>query len=205
MYKKLTDEEILKKWYNGDENALDFLLKKYKTLANKISRSYFLIGAESEDILQEAMIGLYSACRNFKEESNASFKTFATLCITRAVQSAVKKANRMKNKYLNESLTLSSQGTVIMESTDNIDEEVCLYIPSNVLPPEDILLAEEREKEIEKIIDENLSKKEKSVLNLYLKGLSYIEIAEILNENVKSIDNAISRTKKKLEEIRKQN
>ena len=109
----------------------------------------------------------------------------------------------MKNKYLNESLTLSSQGTVIMESTDNIDEEVCLYIPSNVLPPEDILLAEEREKEIEKIIDENLSKKEKSVLNLYLKGLSYIEIAEILNENVKSIDNAISRTKRKLDDLLK--
>ena len=203
MYKKLTDEEILNKWSEGDENALDFLLTKYKTLANKISRSYFLIGAENDDVLQEAMLGLYSACRNFKKGAHASFKKFATLCITRAVQSAVKKANTMKNKYLNESYSLSSQGTVILDSQENNDDEVCLYIPSNILPPEDIILAEEREKEIENIIDENLSKKEKSVLNLYLKGLTYIEIAEKLNENVKSVDNAISRTKRKLEDLLK--
>lgn len=203
MYKKLTDEEILNKWSKGDDNALDFLLKKYKTLANKISRSYFLVGAENEDILQEAMIGLYSACRNFKLDAHTSFKTFATLCITRAVQSAVKKANTMKNKFLNESYSLTSQGTVILDSNDNNDEEVCLYIPSTTLAPEDIVLAEEREKEIENIIDENLSKKEKSVLNLYLKGLSYTEIANTLNENIKSIDNAISRTKRKLEDLLK--
>lgn len=203
MYKKLTDEEILNKWSEGDDNALDFLLKKYKTLANKISRSYFLIGAENDDILQEAMLGLYSACRNFKKDAHTSFKTFATLCITRAVQSAVKKANTIKNKFLNESYSLSSQGTVILDSNENTDEEVCLYIPSTSLAPEDIVLAEEREKEIEKIIDENLSKKEKSVLNLYLKGLSYTEIAKVLNENVKSVDNAISRTKRKLEDLLK--
>lgn len=200
MYYNLTDEEILELYKQGKEDALDFLLNKYKSLASKVSRSYFLIGAESEDILQEAMLGLYSACRNF-QKGNTSFKTFATLCITRAVQSAVKMANRQKNKLLNESYSLTNQGTVVFDEKDQDGDDVCLYIPSNNLDPEDALLAHEREQEIEKIIEENLSKKEKSVLNLYLKGLTYAEIANALGETTKSVDNAISRTKKKLEEL----
>ena len=101
MYCNLSDEQILNLYKTGDENALDFLLNKYKSLASKIARSYFLVGAESEDILQEAMLGLYSACRTYID-NGSSFKSFATLCITRAVQSAVKKANRLKNKMLNK-------------------------------------------------------------------------------------------------------
>ena len=115
MYTNLNDEEILDLYRNGDENALDFLIDKYKALASKISRSYFLIGAESEDLLQEAMIGLYSACRNYKNNQGSSFKTFATLCINRAVQTAVKTANRLKNRLLSESYSLSSQGTILKE------------------------------------------------------------------------------------------
>lgn len=200
MYSNLTDEKILELYKEGNEDALDFLLSKYKSLASKISRSYFLVGAESEDILQEAMLGLYSACRSY-QKGTTSFKTFATLCITRSVQSAVKIANRQKNKLLNESYSLSNQGTVIFDEKDEQGEEICLYIPSTSLEPEDALLQSEREKEIEKIIEDNLSKKEKSVLNLYLKGLSYAEIANALGETTKSVDNAISRTKKKLEEL----
>lgn len=203
MYNNLTDEKILELYKRGDESALDFLLNKYKSLASKISRSYFLIGAESEDILQEAMLGLYSACRNYESNSNASFKTFATLCITRAIQSAVKIANRQKYKFLNESYSLSNQGTVTFDEKDSSGEEICLYIPSSILPPEDALIASEREREIEQIIEDNLSKKEKNVLSLYLKGLSYLEIANALGETTKSVDNAISRTKKKLEELLK--
>jgi len=199
MYTNLNDEEILDLYRNGDENALDFLIDKYKALASKISRSYFLIGAESEDLLQEAMIGLYSACRNYKNNQGSSFKTFATLCINRAVQTAVKTANRLKNRLLSESYSLSSQGTILKE--ENSEDEVYLYLPSTELEPEDALLASERSNEITKIIDENLSKKEKGVLLLYLNGLSYAQIASRLNESTKSVDNAISRTKKKLEEL----
>lgn len=201
MYTNLTDEEIIKLYRAGDEFALDFLLNKHKSLATKISRSYFLVGAESEDLLQEAMLGLYSACRKFDERQNASFKTFATICITRAVQSAVKMANRQKNRALNESYSLTNQGTVVLDELDSDGDDVCLYVPSQTLPPEDAFLAMEREQEINKLIEDNLSKKEKSVLSLYLKGLSYMEIANALGENTKSVDNAIARTKKKLEEV----
>ena len=203
MYNNLTDEDILELVGKGDQNALDFLLAKYKSLASKISRSYFLVGAESEDLLQEAMLGLYSACRHFNKKLHASFKTFANLCITRAVQTAVKLANRQKNKFLKESYSLSNQGAVVFDEKDEDGEDICLYIPADTLAPEDELLARERELEIEKIIDENLSKKEKNVLSLYLKGLSYVEIANVLGDTTKAVDNAIVRTKKKLEEVLK--
>lgn len=200
MYKNLTDEEIIKKYREGDEFALDFLLKKYKSLASKISRSYFLVGAESEDVLQEAMLGLYSACRTYAVDNNNNFKTFATLCITRAVQSAVKSANRQKNKILNECLSLTNQGTVEIDANSS-EDDVYLYIPSSSKEPEDIFLEKERKNELDQIINENLSTKEKQVLLLYLQGLSYAQIAENLNQTTKAVDNAISRTKKKLEEL----
>lgn len=202
MYENLSDEQILSIYRNGDEKALDFLLDKYKSLASKIARSYFLVGAESEDVLQEAMLGLYSACRTYKSEG-ATFKSFATLCITRSVQSAVKQANRLKYKVLNESMSLSNQGTIFMEGRDGDDEEVFLYVPSDILDPENALLEQEKKDEFNRVINENLSIKEKKVLKLYLNGLSYVEIAKTLGENTKSVDNAISRTKKKLEEILK--
>ncbi|MBE7082154.1 MAG: sigma-70 family RNA polymerase sigma factor [Clostridiales bacterium] len=202
MYKNLSDEEILDKYKQGDEYALDFLLYKYKSLASKIARSYFLIGAESEDMLQEAMLGLYTACRTFVKGMSA-FKSFATLCITRAVQSAVKSANRQKNKPLNDYLTLNNQGAVIFDANEDQDEDLVIYIPSNTLDPEKALLKEEEKQEINNMINENLSNKEKKVFQLYLQGLSYSEIAEKLGETTKSVDNAISRTKKKLEEVLK--
>lgn len=196
-YKTYPDEKIIDLYRLGDENALDFLLDKYKYLASKIARSYFLIGAETEDIVQEAMLGLYSACRSFVEGS-ASFKSFATLCITRAVQTAVKKANRVKNKMLNESLSLSNQGSIFIKSKDD-EELINLYIPSDILDPENAILAEEQKMEMNKVINERLSIKEKKVLILYLQGLTYSQIAEKLGENIKTVDNAITRTKKKLE------
>lgn len=201
MFSKLTDEEILLKFKQGSESALDFLLNKYKWLASKIARSYFLVGAESEDLLQEAMLGLYSACRNFDVKGQACFKTFASLCITRSVQSAVKNANRQKYKLLNESLSLSSQGFVEFPEKDEHGEEVCLYVPSTLPAPEDALLAREQEQDFKNLLEENLSKKEMQVLALYLKGLTYAEIASMLSETTKSVDNAIARTKRKLQEV----
>jgi len=201
-YEKLSDEEILEKYKSGDENALDFLLSKYKSLASRISRSYFLVGAEYEDVLQEAMLGLYSACRTYSP-NGASFKSFAVLCITRSVFTAVKKSNRLKNKILNESLSLTSQGTVILDGKDDESEEISICIPSSIQDPEDALLSQERKKEIIEIIKTNLSDKEKLVLSLYLKGLTYLEISEKTGMNAKSVDNAITRTKKKLEKLLK--
>ena len=163
MYKNLTDEQILLKYRQGDEQALDFLLTKYKSLASKIARSYFLVGAESEDVIQEAMLGLYSACRTYKHDGS-SFKSFATLCITRSVQSAVKRANRLKNKMLNESLSLSNQGSVLLDGTQ--EEEVDLYLPSDILDPQDILLDQEHMQELNHAINESLSQKEKIVLKI---------------------------------------
>ena len=191
MQYNLTDEQIIEKYRAGDENALDFLLNKYKSLAGKISRSYFLVGAEPEDILQEAMLGLYSACRKYTQDGKTSFKTFATLCINRAIQSAIKIANRQKNKVLNESLSLSSK--------DINGEDIEIYIQSDELKPEDVILAKERERIFAEIIDKKLSKKEKNVLKLYLQGQSYMQIAQSLDLSTKSVDNAIARTKKKLE------
>ena len=200
MYKNLTDEQILLKYRQGDEQALDFLLKKYKSLASKIARSYFLVGAESEDVTQEAMLGLYSACRTYKHDGS-SFKSFASLCITRAVQSAVKKANRLKNKMLNESLSLSNQGSSSLEGMQ--EEELNLYLPSDLLDPQDALIDREYKSELNNAINKSLSTKEKLVLKYYLSGLSYIEIAGKIGSTTKSVDNAISRTKKKLEKILK--
>lgn len=196
-----TDEQLIKMYKQGNDEALDFLLNKYKYLAIKVSRSYFLIGAESEDLLQEAMIGLYSACRNFNEKHSSSFKNFATLCITRAVQSAVKIANRQKYKYLNESLSLSNEGEVKLNEKNEYGENISFFIPSNIPDPEFSLIEHERHQKITKLIHENLSIKEKKVLYLYLQGLTYSQISEKLGENIKAVDNAISRTKKKLEEL----
>ena len=148
MYKNLSDEQILKLYKQGDEKALDFLLNKYKLLASKKARSYFLAGAESEDLLQEAMLGLYTACRTFNVETGNQFLPFASLCITSAVLDAVKKANRQKNKVLNESLSLTNQGTVITEGKDEDNEDIVLYIPSESLDPENALLNKERKNEI---------------------------------------------------------
>ncbi len=201
MYSALTDEEVLLKVNEGSEPALDFLLNKYKSLASKISRSYFLVGGESEDLLQEAMIGLYSACRNYNKSANTNFKTFATLCITRSVQSAVKMANRQKYKLLNESYSLSNQGEVELAEKDENGEEVCLYVPSDLPDPEDALLEAEQEKQLKQVLEENLSKKEMQVLGLYLKGMTYAQIAGIISDTTKSVDNAIARTKRKLQEI----
>ncbi len=201
LFENLTDEEILLQYKQGNEPALDFLLNKYKSLASKISRSYFLVGGESEDLLQEAMLGLYSACRNFEGKKHASFKTFASLCITRAVQTAVKTANRQKNKMLNESYSLTHQGMVNLLEKDEQGEDVYLYIPSSEPAPEDALINWEQTQNFKTMLEENLSKKETQVLGCYLKGMSYAQIAKTLGETTKSVDNAISRTKRKLQEV----
>ncbi len=189
----LTDNELIKKARSGDNLALDALMARYKKLASRIARSYFLIGAEYDDLLQEAMIGLYKAYTNYDPSSSTSFSTFAHMCITRNVQSAIKLANRKKNSFLNQSLTLTSQGKV----TDD-DQDITLVLASPNLSPDEKLIHNENLNDIKSKIISSLSKFEQKVLSLYLKGYSYKDISCFLNVTSKSIDNALTRIRKKL-------
>ena len=191
----LDDRQLIEKARHGDELALDTLISRYKILASKIARSYFLVGAEYEDVLQEAMIGLYKAYTSYDLKGKTAFSTFAHMCITRSVQSAVKSANRKKNMMLNQRLSLSNQGAV--EAND--DDEVMLVLASKDFSPDEKLIHSENLQDIKRKIIKALSVFEQKVLSLYLKGYSYSDIATKLDVSNKSIDNALTRIRKKLE------
>ncbi len=189
----MTDEELSLKAQEGDESSVDILLSKYKSLVNKIARSYFLTGGDIEDIAQEGMIGLYKAIIHFNQQKNASFKTFASTCIKHQIQSAIRIASSEKNKVLSSAIPLIDQ-------TDNDEDEELkeLPIPSDLPSPDDKLIEKEKLQEIKQKIYQKLTPLELKVLSLYLKGYSYNEISQIGNINKKSIDNALSRIKTKL-------
>lgn len=196
----LSDEVLVQKAKQGDMTSLDFLMQKYKKLANKIARSYFLVGAEFDDLIQEAMIGLYKAIISFKQDSKASFQTFAYRCITRNVQSAVKIANRQKFQILNSSLSLDEKvGSGF--SSDEISD-INLYVLSTKSPDEK-LIENENYSEIKEKIKDTLSNFELKVLMHYLSGESYTQIAQNLGVENKSIDNALSRIRNKLSFLKK--
>lgn len=200
--KNMTDEELIRLAKGGDSSSLEFLLARYKTLASKIARSYFLVGAEYEDILQEAMIGLYKAYCSFDEKNGTAFAIFAKKCIERNIQSAVKSANRQKNYLLNSSVSLSSQGGLKI-SNDEKDDDIELILPSSSLSPDEKLIESEKLLEIKEQIIKTLSVFELKVLTEYLKGNNYQDIARTLNETPKSIDNALTRIKHKLSYLNK--
>lgn len=197
----LTDAELISKAKLGDEIACEALFNKYKPLAKKISRSYFLAGADDDDIFQEAMIGLFKAYNNFKsEESN--FSAFATLCINRQIQSAIKNANRHKNRILTEAISLNNQGGFQI-ADENIESENVFYIvPSNSPSPDDTLISKETLREVLEKIDKLLSDYEKQILFLYLEGKSYKEISLKVNKSTKSVENALTRLKAKISSIK---
>lgn len=161
-----------------------------------ITRAYFIIGADREDIIQEGMIGLYKAIRDYKN-TDSSFNTFAKLCIERQVINAIKSANRKKHQPLNSYFSLN-----IFINEENTDITYVDFLEeSNIFNPEQILIDKESIKCIENIISKTLSDFEKKVLSLYLKGKNYVEIGNILKKDDKSIDNAIQRTRKKISKI----
>lgn len=196
----LSDEVLVQKAKQGDMTSLDFLMQKYKKLANKIARSYFLVGAEFDDLIQEAMIGLYKAIISFKQDSKASFQTFAYRCITRNVQSAVKIANRQKFQILNSSLSLDEKVGSGFSSDETSD--INLYVLSTKSPDEK-LIENENYSEIKEKIKDTLSNFELKVLMHYLSGESYTQIAQNLGVENKSIDNALSRIRNKLSFLKK--
>ncbi|GIN58935.1 RNA polymerase sporulation sigma factor SigH [Lederbergia ruris] len=194
-YDLLEDEELIELIQEGESEALDYLIKKYRNFVRAKARAYFLIGADREDIVQEGMIGLYKAIRDFKEDKLASFKAFAELCITRQIITAIKTATRQKHIPLNSYVSLDKP--IYDEESDRTLMDV--ISGAKILDPEELLINREKIHNIESKVMELLSDLERKVLALYLDGRSYQEISEELDRHVKSIDNALQRVKRKLE------
>ena len=194
-YYSLIDEELVEYARNGDNDALEYLLNKYKNLVKSKARSYFLIGADREDIIQEGMIGLYKAIRDFREDKMSSFKMFADLCITRQIITAIKTATRQKHIPLNSYISLNKPAY----DEDSDKTLMDMLSESKITDPEELVVHQEEFGNIEKKMSEILSELEWQVLMAYLDGKSYQEIAKELNRHVKSIDNALQRVKRKVE------
>lgn len=190
-----TDEDLVEAVREGDSEALEYLIHKYKNFVRAKARSYFLIGADREDIVQEGMIGLYKAIRDFRGDKLASFKAFAELCITRQIITAIKTATRQKHIPLNSYVSLDKP--IYDEDSDRtLLDVIC---GSRVTDPEELMINKEEFSGLEDKMEEILSDLERRVLMLYLDGRSYQEIAVDLDRHVKSIDNALQRVKRKLE------
>jgi RNA polymerase sporulation-specific sigma factor len=194
-YDHLEDEEVVELVHQGDSDALDYLIHKYQNFVRAKARSYFLVGADREDIIQEGMIGLYKAIRDFKEDKLTSFKAFAELCITRQMITAIKTATRQKHIPLNSYVSLDKP--IYDDESDRTLMDV--ISGAKVMDPEELIINQEEVGDIEVKMAELLSDLERKVLVLYLDGRSYQEISEELNRHVKSIDNALQRVKRKLE------
>ena len=196
-FKNMEENEILALAQQGESPAVDYVLQKYRNFVRAKSRTYFLIGADREDIIQEGMIGLYKAVRDYKPESGASFRSFADLCITRQIITAIKTATRQKHMPLNSYISLNKP--VYDEENENTLLES--VFEKQHLDPEEIMINRERFDFIEEKLSLVLSKYETAVLKGYLAGKSYAAVASDLGKTEKSIDNALQRIKKKIENL----
>jgi RNA polymerase sporulation-specific sigma factor len=190
-----SDEDLVSWARQGNDDALSRLLQKYRGFARVKARSYFLVGADREDIVQEGMIGLYKAVRDFNPDLQTSFHAFAELCITRQIITAIKTATRQKHGPLNNYVSLSRP------VVNDDDGERCLgdVLPAGSCDPADLVISAERIRALQMHVDAALSDLEAEVLRLYVDGKSYQEIADLLQRHVKSIDNALQRIKRKLD------
>lgn len=193
-FSKMSDEEIVILAKENDSPALDYLFEKYKNFVKARARTYFLIGADREDIIQEGMFGLYKAIRDFKPDKLASFKAFAEICITRQMITAIKTATRQKHIPLNSYVSLNKP--IYDEESDQTLLDT--LVEKNTFDPEEIVINKEHFSFIEEKVSQILSKLEKNVLSLYLDGKSYCEIGKALGKSEKSIDNALQRIKRKI-------
>lgn len=192
-YNALTDEELISLVKSDDKYALDFIIEKYKDLVNMKVGKYFIIGAEKEDIIQEGMIGLFKAIQSFNPDKQNSFKTFANMCIERQLITAIKTSNRQKHMPLNSYLSLNTAAYEDDEDTSMLE----VFDSHMTEDPLDTITKKDYYKRVEDAIDKNLSDFEKQVLVRFIKGESYVTIAEKLDTPVKSVDNAIQRIRKK--------
>lgn len=196
IYKGLSDEELISRYMDGDNEVVDFLMDKYKYLVRGQAGNMFLLGADHEDLLQEGMIGLFKAIRDYDPGRDASFMTFARLCISRQIFTAIEASNRHKHAPLNSYLSLSEN-----------DNEQCreakkrLAKMTAIESPEAMMIAKEDTEQLEVRITSELSRLEKQVLDLYYIGMSTREIAAILGRTEKATDNALQRVKAKLRKL----
>jgi RNA polymerase sporulation-specific sigma factor len=196
-FEHMTDEQVVRLAQQADGTALEYLLNKYKNFVRSKARSYFLIGADHEDVVQEGMIGLYKAIRDFREEKLTSFRAFAELCITRQIITAIKTATRQKHIPLNSYVSLNKP--IYDEESDRTLLDV--ITEGWEANPEEVLINRENVSVIEGRIGKMLSGLEKQVLLRYLEGKSYQEISQEMKRHVKSIDNALQRVKRKLQKM----
>ncbi|MBR2796862.1 MAG: RNA polymerase sporulation sigma factor SigH [Clostridia bacterium] len=193
-FESMTDEQVVVLAQETDGPALEYLLNKYKNFVRTKARSYFLIGADHEDIVQEGMIGLYKAIRDYKAERLSSFRAFAELCVTRQIITAIKTATRQKHIPLNSYISLNKP--IYEEDSDRTLLDV--ITEEGMSNPEEMIIDREDLSVIEGKIGQMLSDLEKEVLVRYMEGKSYVEIADEMHRHVKSIDNALQRIKRKL-------
>ena len=189
----MTDEELVTLAKEGDSNAELELFDRYRTAITRMSRGFYLVGGDVEDIIQEGMIGFFKAIKNYDPNKEASFSTFANICMRRQIQSAIRNASTQKNLVLSSALPI----------TDEENDELGIFLISDGLSPEQILTNKQIALELKSCLAKELSMLEQKVLKLYLAGLSYQEIADKTGQTKKSIDNALSRIKKKISNMRK--
>ena len=192
----LVDEDLVARWQGGDSEALDTLLQRYRRFARSKARSYFLVGADADDVEQEGLIGLYKAARDYRDDRQSSFRAFAELCVTRQVISAIKAATRQKHQPLNRYVSISGVRGSDDPSEGAVEE---LLDDHRASDPADEVISREQIQSMRRSMSESLSGLEVDVLRLYVEGKSYQEISCQLGRHVKSIDNALQRIKRKLD------
>ena len=195
QFEKMSDEQLVEQVHQGNTDALDFLITKYRLFVKSKAKSYFLIGADKEDIVQEGMIGLYKAIRDFKRDKLSSYQAIAEICITRQIITAIKTATRQKHIPLNSYVSLDKP--IYDEESERTLMDIIISPVTD--DPERIIINQEDYSRLEHKMGEVLSELELQVLSRYLAGQSYFEISGELNRHVKSIDNALQRVKRKLE------
>ncbi|NMD37526.1 MAG: RNA polymerase sporulation sigma factor SigH [Christensenellaceae bacterium] len=194
-FKNLSDEQVVALAQQGDDYAFEYMIERFKPLVRNRARSYFLIGADQEDLIQEGTIGLFKAIRDFDHSKLVSFRGFADLCVVRQLITAIKTATRQKHGPLNSYISLNKP--IYSEESDR--SLIDVMVSNTSQNPEDMMISQENIKSLKKEVEKRLSPFEQKVLSLYLEGISYQEIAQALNKQSKSIDNALQRVKKKLE------
>lgn len=194
-YEQISDEELIDRLRNGEEQITDYICDKYKNLVRSKAKSMFILGGDNEDLIQEGMIGLFKAVRDYKEEKETSFFSFADLCISRQLYSALEASNRKKHQPLNTYISFSNQDG---EEGMNLEE----VVTDHNVSPEQMLIEQEGREEFFHRLKENLSSMERTVLYLYLEGNSYTQIAEIMSKSPKSIDNTLQRIRGKIKQMK---
>ena len=193
-YDRMTDEQLLCDYKNGNQEIMDYLMVKYKSMVRKKARAMYLLGGENEDLIQEGMIGLFKAVQDYDVDQEASFFSFARLCVTRQLYSAIEASNRKKHSPLNSYISLyereDGEGSLI----DTMESE-------HETNPEELLVSQEHAKSLEERLEKDLSELERRVLYLHLMGTDYKTIAKLLDRSPKTIDNALQRIKTKAQKI----